>query len=100
MVLKHHKTGINISPNSWIFFLNSLTTYYEKWEKKGYLKEVKLKKDLVEAIEAIEAAANRHCNNLKIRAVTVPGVPAKFLIFVSPSCKSQIERRTTINSMK
>lgn len=50
-----------------------------------YLKAVKLKKDLVVAIEAIEPAANKHWNNLKNRPVNVPGVPAKFFILIKTS---------------
>ena len=50
------------------------------------------KKVLVVAIEAIEPAAKKHCNILRISAVTVPGVPAKSLISYSPKIKGKITK--------
>jgi len=43
---------------------------------------VKLKKLEVVAIDAIEAAANMNWAILRISPVRVPGVPAKFFIFL------------------
>lgn len=43
------------------------------------------------AIEAIAPAAKKHCNNLRISAVTVPGVPAKSFILYPPKTQEKTQ---------
>ena len=52
-----------------------------KKERKTYQKAVKLKKLEVVAMEAIDPAANTHCEILRRSPVKVPGVPGKSFIF-------------------
>lgn len=56
------------------------------WEKeRNYQNAVTLKKVLEDAMETIEPAAKIHCPILRRSPVTVPGVPAKFCIFIFPA---------------
>lgn len=50
-------------------------------EEEIYQKAVKSKKLEVEAMEAIEPAAKKHCEILRTSPVKVPGVPGKSFIF-------------------
>ena len=51
--------------------------------KNKYQKDVTLKKLELVAMEAIEPAANKHCEILRRSPVQVPGTPGKSFIFVS-----------------